>query len=61
MALEAYGAKGDVARTSAPPPTPAPQGKRQRHRPIFVVQEHHAIIIGFHDSRKRASLGPGRH
>lgn len=41
-ALAAYRAKRDLARTSAPPPTPAPQPKRARHRPIFVVQEHHA-------------------
>jgi bifunctional non-homologous end joining protein LigD len=42
MALKAYRAKRNFAQTPEPPPRPGAQRKGARHRPIFVVQEHHA-------------------
>jgi bifunctional non-homologous end joining protein LigD len=47
MALKEYRDKRDFSRTTEPLPTPAPQEKRYRHRPIFVVQEHHASHLHY--------------
>jgi bifunctional non-homologous end joining protein LigD len=45
MALKRYREKRDFAKTPEPPPIPT--GKRTRHRPIFVVQEHHASRLHY--------------
>jgi len=47
MALKEYQAKRDFSKTPEPPPTPASQARRARHRPIFVVQEHHASRLHY--------------
>ena len=47
MALKAYRAKRDFAQTPEPPPTPVPTAAREGHRPIFVVQEHHASRLHY--------------
>jgi bifunctional non-homologous end joining protein LigD len=41
-ALAAYQAKRAFDQTPEPQPTLAPTNPPERHRPIFVVQEHHA-------------------
>jgi bifunctional non-homologous end joining protein LigD len=47
MALKAYREKRDFDKTPEPPPTPAPQEKRARRQPIFVVQEHQASRLHY--------------
>src|SRR5262249_35470970 len=47
MTLKEYQAKRDFSKTPEPPPTPALQAQRARHRPIFVVQEHHASRLHY--------------
>jgi len=47
MALNAYRAKRAFEQTPEPPPTPVPTASREGHRPIFVVQEHHASRLHY--------------
>src|ERR1700694_5595509 len=47
MAFKEYRTKRDFRRTPEPSPTPAPQEKHARHRPIFVIQEHHASRLHY--------------
>ena len=47
MALKEYRAKRDFSKTPEPLRPSTPQEKRYRHRPIFVVQEHHASRLHY--------------
>src|SRR5215831_9018705 len=47
MALKEYQAKRDFRETPEPPPAPASQAQGARHRPIFVIQEHHASHLHY--------------
>ena len=42
-----YRAKRAFEQTPEPPPTPVPTAPREGHRPIFVVQEHHASRLHY--------------
>ena len=42
QALDTYRAKRSFEQTPEPPPTLVPTDPHEAHRPIFVVQEHHA-------------------